>query len=101
MRSQWRGGSPALVAGLGPRGEDVNRLYSTTDPAEATAIMDRYDIQYVYVGLFERAGYSTGGIGSDCKAGGDYNDDGLAKFDTMMDRAFATPGGNVVIYKRR
>ncbi len=99
--SQWRGGSPAMVAALGPRGEEINRLYNTTDPADAAAIIDRYDIQYVYVGLFERAGYSTGGIGSDCKAGGGYNQAGLAKFDTMMDRAFATPGGNVVIYKRR
>ena len=86
--------SPAL----GPRGEEVNRLYDTTDPAEARAIMDRYEIRYVYVGFFERAGYSTGGIGSDCKAGGGYSKAGLAKFDSMMDRAFATPGGNVVIY---
>ncbi|HEY8597638.1 MAG TPA: DUF2298 domain-containing protein [Thermomicrobiales bacterium] len=99
--SQWRGGSPAMVAALGPRGEEVNRLYNTTDPVEATAIMDRYDIRYVYVGLFERVGYSAGGIGADCKAGGGYTQEGLAKFDTLMDRAFATPGGNVVIYKRR
>ncbi|CAA9548037.1 MAG: FIG01021662: hypothetical protein [uncultured Thermomicrobiales bacterium] len=99
--SQWRGGSPALVAALGPRGEDINRLYSTTDPAEAVLLLDRYAIEYVYVGLFERVGYGGGGIGADCRAGGGYPQAGLAKFDALMDRAYATPGGTVVIYKRR
>jgi YYY domain-containing protein len=93
--SQWRGGSPALLAALGPRGEDVNRLYSTTDPAEMRAIMDRYNIQYIYVGTFERHGYGAGGIGSDCTAGGNYPADGLAKFDTLLNRVFTSENGAV------
>lgn len=99
--SQWRGGSPELVAALGPRGADINRLYSTVDPAEMDAILDRYAIEYVYVGIFERRGYASGGIGADCQAGGDYPTEGLAKFDTLMDRVYATQSGTVAIYKRR
>ena len=95
--SQWRGGSPALLAQLGPRGEDINRLYSTTSPTEATAILDRYAIGWVYVGLFERDGYGT----SDCKVGGHYPADGLAKFDSLMDRAFVSQDGQVAIYRRK
>jgi YYY domain-containing protein len=99
--SQWRGGSPALLAALGPRAADINTLYSTTDPAEAQAIMDRYHIQYVYVGTFERHGYSQGGIGADCTAGGNYPPAGLAKFDTMLDRVFTSDDGAVAVYARR
>ena len=94
--SQWRGGSPALLAELGPRAEEVNRLYSTTDPAEAQAIIERLKIDYIYVGIFERHGYSTGGVGADCTAGGNYPADGLAKFDTMLDRIFTSENGEVV-----
>ena len=98
--SQWRGGSPALLAALGPRGEDVNRLYSTTDTAEAQAILDRYQIDYVYVGTFERQGYRQGGIGADCTAGGNYPAEALAKFDTMLTRVFTSADGTVAIYAR-
>ncbi|HEU5330520.1 MAG TPA: DUF2298 domain-containing protein [Thermomicrobiales bacterium] len=98
---QWRGGSPQLLNDLGPRGAAVNRLYSTTDPNEAAAIMRQYDIQYVYVGVFERKGYAAGGIGADCQAGGNYPPAGLAKFDTMLDKVFATPDGAVAVYRQR
>jgi YYY domain-containing protein len=97
--SQWRGGSPAILASLGTRDADVNRLYSTTDPVEASALLDRYNIAYVYVGVFERNGYKQGGIGADCQAGGAYPAAGLAKFDTMMQRVYTSPGGAVAIYK--
>lgn len=99
--SQWRGGDPARLAELGPRAADVNRLYATTDAAEAGAVLDRYGITYIYVGLFEREGFSVGGFGSDCKAGGGYPPEGLAKFDTMMERVFASDDGVVTIYRRR
>ena len=99
--SQWRGGSPALLAVLGTRGADVNRLYSTTDPVEASALLDRYNIAYVYVGVFERNGYKQGGIGADCQAGGAYPAAGLAKFDTMMRKVYTSPNGLVAIYQRK
>ncbi len=99
--SQWRGGDPELLAELGLRTTDVNQFFATTDEAEARAIMDRYNIGYVYVGLFEREGYNAGGIGSDCKAGGNYPPEGLAKFDTMMDRIFTSNDGLVAIYQRK
>lgn len=99
--SQWRGGSPALLAQLGPRGDDINRLYSTQDVAEARAILDRYGIGWVYVGIFERTGYTAGGFGSDCRAGGGYPASGLAKFDTLMERVFGSDDGAVAIYRRR
>lgn len=99
--SQWRGGDAALLGGLGPRTGDLNRLYATTDPAEALALLDRYGIEYVYIGLFEREGYDIGGIGADCKAGGGYPSAGLAKFDALMERVFASDDGTVAIYRRR
>ncbi len=99
--SQWRGGSPDLLAALGTRGADVNRLYSTTDPVEASALLDRYNIAYVYVGVFERNGYQQGGIGADCQAGGAYPAAGLAKFDTLMQRVYTSPGGAVAIYRHK
>lgn len=99
--AQWRGGSPQILALLGPRGEDINRLYSTTDPAEASAILDRYHIAYVYVGVFERSGYRQGGIGADCQAGGNYPAAGLAKFDTLMERVYTSPNGTVAIYRHK
>jgi len=99
--SQWRGGSPNLLAALGTRGADVNRLYSTTDPVEASALLDRYNIAYVYVGVFERNGYSQGGIGADCQAGGAYPAAGLAKFATVMQRVYTSPNGTVAIYQHK
>ena len=99
--AQWRGGSPDILAALGTRGADVNRLYSTVDPVEARAILDRYNIGYVYVGVFERNGYKQGGIGADCQAGGAYPAAGLAKFDTLMQRVYTSPGGLVAIYQRK
>ena len=79
----------------------MNRFYETTDETEAREIMDRYNIGYVYIGVFEREGYGVGGIGSDCTAGGGYSTEGLAKFDAMMERVFASDDGLVAIYRRK
>lgn len=98
---QWRSGSPDLLAALGPRITDLNTLYRTTDPGEAAAILDRYDIGYVYVGRFERDGYMVGGVGTPCGEGGAYPPAGIAKFDALMERAFASENGGVVVYRRR
>jgi YYY domain-containing protein len=49
--------------------DDVERLYTTLDVVEALAILERYDVGYVYVGELENAYYPP---------------EGLAKFDRMV-----------------
>ncbi|NHZ71655.1 MAG: hypothetical protein GWP17_01015, partial [Aquificales bacterium] len=50
--------------------DDVNRLYNTPDIYEAQALLDLYDVGYVYVGQLEETYYHP---------------DGLAKFARMAD----------------
>ncbi len=47
---------------VGQRERDVDQLYSTPDPWSAKAVLDRYDVSYVYVGDLERITYDPGGI---------------------------------------
>jgi uncharacterized membrane protein len=47
--AQWRGRSSPQ----GTRSEDITTLYTTTHWDEAQAIIDRYDIRYIYVGATE------------------------------------------------
>ena len=41
---------------------DVDRIYSTTNPSEAIALLDRYGVSYIYVGQVERLYYAERGI---------------------------------------
>jgi YYY domain-containing protein len=75
----WRGGSWEPQAG---RREAVERIYETTDPAEAKALLDQYDVEYVYVGPLERQTYGEAG---------------LSKFPTFMDVAYEN--ADVSIYR--
>jgi uncharacterized membrane protein len=50
---QWRGNA----APQGSRQSDIQRLYETNSWPEAAALMDQYDIEYVYVGPLETATY--------------------------------------------
>ncbi|MDP9374636.1 MAG: DUF2298 domain-containing protein [Chloroflexota bacterium] len=97
---QWRGGSPELLAELRPRIADLNTLYTTTDTGEAARLLERYGIEWVYVGIFERDGYTVDGVGTACHEGGGYPAAGLAKFDGMLERVFTSEGGRVTIYRR-
>ena len=76
----WRG---SLEPQAGRR-EAVERVYTTTDPNEARAILERYDVEYVYVGSLER---------------GQFQPASLSKFGLFMDIAFQQ--GEVTIYRRR
>lgn len=78
-QSQWRGNydEPAR------REPDIELLYNTPDIRQAQALLDRYNISYVYVGALERERYSP---------------QGLAKFERFMDVAFEQE--NTVIYRR-
>jgi len=49
--------------------DDVNRFYSTFDTIEARNILDKYDVEYVFLGTLENAYYWP---------------EGLAKFDQMI-----------------
>jgi YYY domain-containing protein len=49
---------------------DVERLYTTVDVVEALAILERYDVRYIYVGELENAYYPP---------------EGLSKFDRMVE----------------
>ncbi len=53
--------------------DDVNRLYNTADINEALAILDKYDVKYIYAGQLEW-GY--------------YPPPGLIKFDQMVDAGY-------------
>ncbi|MBU0490686.1 MAG: hypothetical protein KKA73_07355 [Chloroflexi bacterium] len=74
---QWRGEYPSQ------READVKAIYEG-DTATARALLDQYNVMFVYVGTLERA---------------DYTPEALAKFATFMDVVYDVDG--IVIYKRR
>ena len=65
---QQRHGEQSAV---GERLSDLNTLYTTTNPNAATAILRRYDVEYIIVGELERLYYPA---------------PGLDKFETMADQ---------------
>jgi YYY domain-containing protein len=75
---QWRGtyDEPAR------REPDIEALYTSVDPDEVRALLDKYDIRYVYVGPLERGRYSPAG---------------LAKFAGLLDVVYDANG--VTIYR--
>jgi uncharacterized membrane protein len=84
---RWRGGNHTELWSWEPgrtRREDVERAYETTSVEEAQAILDKYDVEYVYVGSLEKQ---------------DYSPSSLAKFDRFMDVVFKN--SDVTIYRRR
>ena len=44
------------------RQKDVETVYNTTSLTQAKAILDKYNVQYVYVGDFERETYNALGL---------------------------------------
>jgi uncharacterized membrane protein len=76
---QWRGNADLQ----GSRQGDIQRLYETTSWEEAVDLLDRYEIQYVYVGPLELSTYVR------------LNED---KFETFMNKIF--DNGVVRIYSR-
>ncbi|MCI0410814.1 MAG: hypothetical protein L0191_20010, partial [Acidobacteria bacterium] len=74
----WRGSNEDFVR----REEDIRRIYETTDVAEARGLLERYQVDYVYVGHVERQTYGAGG---------------LAKFVQFLTPVFQN--GDVTIYR--
>ena len=97
-QKQWRGGwerfdaeTPDVSRTLrdqyfDERAAEVERIYTSLDPAEAQLILYKYDIDYVYIGRRERE---------------KYGDEGIAKFDAIADLVFADPNGESQIYRVR
>ena len=97
-QKQWRGGweifdadKPDVSRALrdkyfDDRTAEVERIYTTLDPAEAQAILYKYDIDYVYIGQRERDKYGI---------------EGITKFNAIADAVFADPNGEAIIYRVR
>ena len=97
-QKQWRGGwekfdadKPDVSRALrdkyfDDRTAEVERIYTTLDPAEAQLILYKYDIDYVYIGQRERDKYGI---------------EGIPKFDAIADAVFADPNGEAIIYRVR
>jgi YYY domain-containing protein len=79
---QWRGNyeEPGL------REPVIETLYTSPDLERTRALLDEYDIEYVYVGPLERSTYSV-------------SRPVLDKFESLMDVVYE--GGEVTIYGRR
>ncbi len=74
----WRGSSEPFAG----REDDVRSIYETTDVSEARRLLDKYDVEYVYVGYLER---------------NTYGEAGLAKFREFMTPVFEND--SVIIYR--
>ena len=97
-QKQWRGGWEQFDADtpeasrslrdkyLDDKAAEVERIYTTLDPAEAQLILYKYDIDYVYIGRRERDKYGV---------------EGLSKFDAFADRVFADSNDESIIYRIR
>jgi uncharacterized membrane protein len=82
--SQWRGGNQEM----GSRESDMRRLYCTRDWDEAKAIIDQYDIRYIFLGSLERSTYSPEVCGTN---------QGEAKFQRALILAFQQ--GDTTVYE--
>jgi len=82
--SQWRckPGRRCPVLEDEDRFGDMERLYRTTDEEEARVILDKYGIDFVFVGSLERDNYPK---------------EGLAKFERMLPVAYQD--ANATIYR--
>jgi YYY domain-containing protein len=79
---QWRGNYEEP----GKREPDIETLYESADVGRTAALLEEYDIHYVYIGDLERLTY-------------DVNQSVLRKFEVLMDVVYQQ--GQVTIYERR
>jgi YYY domain-containing protein len=75
---QWRGDYQEQSR----REPDIEVIYTSVDANHVLALLDRYNVSYVYVGSVER---------------GRYPEDGVAKFAGLLDTVYDT--GSVTIYQ--
>jgi uncharacterized membrane protein len=80
---QWRGEAyDELAAG---RPDALTQIYRTASPEELPDLLDRWGIDYVYVGALERGKYKV-------------SDASLSRFDRFLNRVYDADG--VIIYGR-
>ena len=77
-QAQWRAASPLITE----RDVDIELAYRTLDASVARGILDKYGVEFVFVGQRERD---------------KYGEEGAAKFAEFMDVAFSQ--GGVTIYR--
>jgi uncharacterized membrane protein len=78
---QWRGNYEEP----GKREPVIETLYNSPDPGPTQALLDEYDIEYVYVGPLEKSTYRV-------------SQPVLDKFESLMEVVYQ--GGEVTIYRR-
>jgi len=59
---QWRRGDPSALQELEQRQQAVRSVFADSDTATVAAVLARYHVRYVYIGLLERSG-----LGSACR----------------------------------
>jgi YYY domain-containing protein len=84
---QWRGGDPAAQAQIGPRQQDVATIYTTADVGQARALLEKYSVDYVYLGSLERATITQAGAPTEA----------LDKFAQLGEPVFQQ--GDITIYR--
>jgi YYY domain-containing protein len=80
--AQWRGGYDEISRRL----PDVAAIYQGRSASEVRTLLDRYQVEYVYVGPYEREKYGLSAAN-------------LALFDQLLDRVYDRDG--VLIFRRR
>jgi YYY domain-containing protein len=79
---QWRGNYEEP----GKREPDIEAIYTSPDVEETAALLDKYDVEYVFLGELERSTYQV-------------SQPVLGKLESLMDVVFQQ--GEVTIYGRR
>jgi YYY domain-containing protein len=74
---------------------DMERIYQTTDPNQALALLKKHQVRYVFVGQVENGSRSFFPDGQNPKK---YPAEGLAKFSSFMRRIYYDPTNNIAIY---
>ncbi|HEY0607393.1 MAG TPA: DUF2298 domain-containing protein [Herpetosiphonaceae bacterium] len=85
----WRGGQPEARDEVATREQDVATIYTTTDAQQAQNLLQKYGVDYVYIGPNEQT------LANERAA----PPEALTKFDGWMQRVFEQDG--VIIYGPR
>lgn len=72
---QWRAGQPAELAEIPQRQQDAATIFNDPNSDGARRLLAKYQIDYVYIGTFERDGF-----GSSCQTGAPYRSDAQTEF---------------------
>jgi uncharacterized membrane protein len=73
---------------------DMDRIYATTDNAEALEMLKRRKVRYVFVGQLENGTIINSNVGNPKQ----YSPEALAKFGSFMKTIYADPENNIFIY---